>query len=365
MNPANRIKEVVSKLNLVFKKIGIVFKPSSVPVVDENVTKVSVDINGNDVDLEVDSEGNVNLKDFTSSTLLGNINSPAELANGMKSEFEKKEILEMSSTGTGSSFSSGTGEQFATKFAFKKKRKNIKESVSYTDEQVSKFIDQYESGKNKLKADLSRNVNLLMSLMVEDIFENYEKVENIKKEIEKISDLTQKIYDKFEDIRMDMYDADNTDSDLYKKLEKIVNSTDKIHSYSEVFLKIIENILNMTDKEKTSDIMKTYKKLSSETNLKENQVVKLIDKIILSEISYHKFKKDTKNRTNPEQLNRAVKEIKKRILEINKIVDFTQRLKEELHEDKDLIKWKATENALAKIGEAVNQLNNKIKNLNQ
>lgn len=81
--------------------------------------------------------------------------------------------------------------------------------------------------------------------------------------------------------------------------------------------------------------------------------------------SYYQFRNSTKNRTNSEQLNRAVKEIKRKVVEVNTLVKYTERLKKELNEGGNMKYWKATNASLNKISEAINHLNNKIKNLIQ
>jgi len=92
--------------------------------------------------------------------------------------------------------------------------------------------------------------------------------------------------------------------------------------------------------------------------------MKLID--LLKEVSYSSFKNETKHRTKSEQLHKAVREIKKRSLEMDKLVEYTMRLKTELSEaDSGMKYWKATNNALGKISETISQVNNKIKNLIQ
>jgi hypothetical protein len=87
---------------------------------------------------------------------------------------------------------------------------------------------------------------------------------------------------------------------------------------------------------------------------------------VLKEVSYSSFKNETKHRTKSEQLHKAVREIKKRSLEMDKLVEYTMRLKTELSEaDSGMKYWKATNNALGKISETISQVNNKIKNLIQ
>jgi hypothetical protein len=93
---------------------------------------------------------------------------------------------------------------------------------------------------------------------------------------------------------------------------------------------------------------------------------KLIEQELLNEVTYSKFKKDVKHRTKSEQLHKAIREVKRKLMEIDRIVEYTSRMKQELSEDEGGISyWKATQNNIGKISEMVNQLNNKIKNLHQ
>ena len=91
----------------------------------------------------------------------------------------------------------------------------------------------------------------------------------------------------------------------------------------------------------------------------------IIEQGVLNEVSYGKFKKEVTFRTKSEQLNKATREVKRKLSEIDRIVEYTSRMKQELSEDGGINYWKATEKNVATISEMVNQLNNKIKNLNQ
>jgi hypothetical protein len=103
------------------------------------------------------------------------------------------------------------------------------------------------------------------------------------------------------------------------------------------------------------------KKSSMNESLKE-----LIKQELLNEVTYSKFKKDVKHRTKSEQLHKAIREVKRKLMEIDRIVEYTSRMKQELSEDEGGISyWKATQNNIGKISEMVNHLNNKIKNLHQ
>ena len=103
------------------------------------------------------------------------------------------------------------------------------------------------------------------------------------------------------------------------------------------------------------------KKSSMNESLKE-----LIKQELLNEVTYSKFKKEVKHRTKSDQLHKAIREVKKKLQEIDRIVEYTSRMKQELSLDEGGVSyWKATESNIGKISEMMNHLNNKIKNLHQ
>jgi hypothetical protein len=86
----------------------------------------------------------------------------------------------------------------------------------------------------------------------------------------------------------------------------------------------------------------------------------------LNEARYSEFKKQTKTRTPQEQLHMGVKEIQRKLDEINKLVEFTSRMKNELKGDtNELAYLKRTQNSLSKINEKIQLMNNKIKDLTE
>ena len=93
---------------------------------------------------------------------------------------------------------------------------------------------------------------------------------------------------------------------------------------------------------------------------------KIIEQELLNEVTYSKFKNEVKFRTKNEQLHKAIREVKRKLMEIDRIVEYTSRMKQELSEGEEGVKyWKATQKNVATISEMVNHLNNKIKNLQQ
>jgi hypothetical protein len=119
----------------------------------------------------------------------------------------------------------------------------------------------------------------------------------------------------------------------------------------------------MPKKSKVVDYKELWKGKKSAMN---ETLIKLIEQELLNEVTYSKFKKDVKHRTKSEQLHKAIREVKKKLQEIDRIVEYTSRMKQELSEDEGGISyWKATQNNIGKISEMVSHLNNKIKNLHQ
>ena len=106
-----------------------------------------------------------------------------KLKDGTMLFFMKEEdIDEMSTTGTGASFQAGSGEAYATPYAFKKKRKDRMDEVSYRDfkrntestprqkiakgiSQVGRMIKEIEKIVNhnfRLKTELDMNSGTFM-----------------------------------------------------------------------------------------------------------------------------------------------------------------------------------------------------------
>jgi hypothetical protein len=99
---------------------------------------------------------------------------------------------------------------------------------------------------------------------------------------------------------------------------------------------------------------------------KENMNIKdIIEQELLNEATYKQFKKEVKFRTKAEQLHKAMREVKRKLSEIDRIVEYTTRMKQELSEGDGVQYWARTEKAVANIAEMVNHLNNKINNLKQ
>ena len=91
----------------------------------------------------------------------------------------------------------------------------------------------------------------------------------------------------------------------------------------------------------------------------------IIKEELLKEGTYKQFKSEIKYRTKAEQLHKAMREVKRKLSEIDRIVEFTTRMKQELSEGDGIEYLSRTEQAVAQISEMVSHLNNKINNLKQ
>lgn len=78
--------------------------------------------------------------------------------------------------------------------------------------------------------------------------------------------------------------------------------------------------------------------------------------------NYSKFKTETKTRGKSDQFHQAIREVRKKVQEINRLFEYVSRLKGELSEGEGGLKYKMhTEKALQKIKEMVLELNQNIK----
>lgn len=80
----------------------------------------------------------------------------------------------------------------------------------------------------------------------------------------------------------------------------------------------------------------------------------------LQEASYRKFKGKISNTTHNSKIRKAIKEIKSGIKEINSLVDFSTRLKEEMGGDKN---WAIVKEKIDVLVSELNTTHSKLKNL--
>ncbi len=235
----------------------------------------------------------------------------AALKSAIKAYAREIMMNEENVTGSGASFSAGSGENYATPYAFGKKK---------GENRAVKFLKKM----GWKVADLALPKNSKMF--------DYKKIFEVGKD----------------DIGKDFL-VTNKDGKKVEAAYKGIRRDD-------------EHIFD-TGKE---IILINQKDLNTKVSPMKESLLNVIDQGILNEVSYGKFKKEVTYRTKSEQLHKAIREVKRKLAEIDRIVEYTSRMKQELSEGEDGIKyWKATQKNVSQISEMVNHLNNKIKNLNQ
>lgn len=205
---------------------------------------------------------------------------------------------ETSATGTGASVTPGVGMGVATKYAFKKK--------------VKEDAPQLAAGKVKDNYAVSHFG-----------FTDAPKVPNRKSKAIDYKELWE-------------LDAQNSNTDeILTYLQAAKQNGTLSPDAQEVFLQWMN-----TPGASREEIINVLRKLTG-MYLKEG---------------YAKFRNETKTRSKPDQFHQAVKQVKQKMNEINRIFEYVDRLKSELSEGEDLKYKKYTENAFQQIKESAKAL---------
>lgn len=135
-----------------------------------------------------------------------------------------------------------------------------------------------------------------------------------------------------------------------------------------------ETILKAT-KEKLDAILKVIKEKSpkiydhildliADIYPHDDEVEALVAKVGLQE-NYNRFKKETKIRPKQDQYHEAIKVVNKKLDEVNRILEFTSRMKEELSEGEETLEVKArTAKSMDKLKTKIAEAYKKLKQLN-
>lgn len=122
-----------------------------------------------------------------------------------------------------------------------------------------------------------------------------------------------------------------------------------------------------TKKAFKSKVPKDYKSAPSVPNRKSKSIdyKKILEAEEVLNENYAQFRNKTKNRQGPDQFHQAIREAKKKVAEVNRIMEYVEKLRNELNEGENGLKYrKHTENAISQIKESVVKLYKKIKSFN-
>jgi hypothetical protein len=279
---------------------------------------------------------------------------------------------EMSTTGTGASFAAGEGGQYATPKAFKKKTDEIGEPFEIPNPSVpnrkSKFIDYKQ--------------------LFEDAIDELSE----KKQFNPVTDLSSSQADAGLNTGYDMDTQDAasvlevevgdvktsggnkyTVTDIDPQTGKIswdieaVPAFDSVYKEFDDLRKVIAALDQKTDDQVVDDIAA---KIKAEFNRYRTHIRKnypeAYKKFTINEARYSQFKKKSQFRTPTQQLHMAVREMRRKIDEMSKVVSFTERMRTELKASNEGMTYlNRTREAINKITEKLQDLNNRIKGLTE
>ena len=256
---------------------------------------------------------------------------------------------ETSMTGTGATFTPGTGEQMATNKAFKKK----------TKKEVKDVEPKLAAGKAKIymkdkwgwkDAPSIPNRPSKGGFIYKQLFEELSDAISEASVPENIAKFAK---------RKGATSIVNTIANWAEKAgKKIVGGTaigknyntlvlDLTHQGSEIYINLDTDTIEVNGQP-----VKSYDDFTSAIQSQDES---------LNE-SYSKFKTETKTRGKSDQFHQAVREVRKKVQEINRLFEYVCRLKSVLSEGEGGLKYKVhTEKALAKIKELVASLNQNVK----
>ena len=147
----------------------------------------------------------------------------------------------------------------------------------------------------------------------------------------------------------------------WKENPTIPNRSSKMIDYKQLFED--DDEYETTQDPKTKEFTK-HVKISD----KEKETIKKIQDLItkekeLTNENYSRFRNETKTRSKSEQYHKAILEVKKRTNELNKLLEYATRLKEELNQVDELKSSRHTLNALDKVTETIKEVYIKAKKL--
>ena len=144
----------------------------------------------------------------------------------------------------------------------------------------------------------------------------------------------------------------------WKEAPSIPNRSSKMIDYKQLFQE--EEIETVQDP-KTKEFTKRVK-----TSDKDKETIEKIKALMAKELTnenYSRFRNETKTRSKSEQYHKAILEVKKRTNELNKLLEYAVRLKEELNQVDEIKSSRHTLNALDKVTETIKEVYIKAKKL--
>ena len=263
---------------------------------------------------------------------------------------------EGSVTGTGATFTSGTGEQAGPVATKKIVKKKLKPEVKDVEPKLA-------AGKAKIYMKDKWGWKDAPSIP-----NRPSKGGFIYKQLfEELSTFMKEIDPQYEPDEEDDYGSDNPDDDYGPTIkDEKYNSVLEEDNENDYWTNKTVRIIKGTYAGNTGEVIGAGDGLVDIAVGPQKKIITVSqDEVkIVGEIneSYSRFKNETKTRGKSDQFHQAVREVRKKVQEINRLFEYVSRLKSELSEGEGGLKYKVhTEKALEKIKEMVAQLNQNIK----
>jgi hypothetical protein len=282
---------------------------------------------------------------------------------------------EMSTTGTGASFAAGSGEQYASPKAFKIRKDEIGEPFTDPNPSIpnrpSKFIDYkqlfedaieelYSPIKDMTSSQSNIGDNSGYDMDTQDAASVLELAQFSKGEYTVGDTETEK------GTKYTVTDIDPETGRISWDVE-YVPAFDSVYKEFDDLRKVIAKLDQKTDDKVVDDIAARIKTEFNRyrTHIRKNYPEEY-KKFTINEARYTQFKKQSQFRTPTQQLHMAVREIRRKIDEMSKVVSFTERMRTELKASNEGMAYlNRTREAISKINEKLQELNNRIKGLTE
>ena len=308
----------------------------------------------------------------------------------LQNRINEKDFNEISVTGGGAAgghILPGVGAGVASKLAFKKKKK--KKKVPPRSSRLSSLLNEIKPFSLRLTNPISRWVyKYEMEISDPDfVREELPKIRNLKTTDDVIKYYTDdRGWDEDKDLQQELiYVVQNVskiagkhglnemsglpdpDGKLAKWKYAFYFYIKKVKQYAKEkniaqYNKAVENAKYYNEKYREHTSLDLYH-LGSKTVRNESISYGSFKNQLDEVYSYNKFKKLSRTKNESQSFHSAVREIKNRLSEVNRILEYTNKMRSELSEDKVLKYSKFTESALTQISEMVVGLYKNIKEL--
>lgn len=174
----------------------------------------------------------------------------------------RNKLKEMTGTGSGAAFSPGAGEQNngPASFVGGKRKKKLKETVSFTPEKRESIINDAEGKLKENESTFKRYANLVVSFSFMDLLENRGKVDKAIQTGELLKSKFTKISEQCYDIAESYEDEGGHSDPNYKKADELSTKYDELSMWSDKIKELVDAVeLNLKQINNDKDLINLLK----------------------------------------------------------------------------------------------------------